>query len=99
MRAEIKWQINNKVIYLGEVIDDKFYTKRSEKHIFRKLNAFGFNYDLIKNLEKMGVKKIVVDYDKNLYEITIEKLKIYGIVQKFNNETQIFVKIEDLKKI
>lgn len=99
MRAEVRWQINNKVRYLGEIIDDKFYTKRNERHIFRKLNAFGFNYELVKNLEKMGVKKIIIDFEGNLYEIEIKKLKDCGIVQTFAQEKQIFIKIDDLKKL
>lgn len=95
---KIVWEINGRNVYLGEIIENKFYTTRTRKHIFRILNAFGFNYALLKSLKEIGIEKVVIDFEGKIYEIELKRLLRDGIYKKVNSEEQIFIKLEDIEK-
>ena len=96
----IVWTLQGRKKFLGRVIDDVFYTKREFKHKFINYDGFGFNFDLIKSLKAMKVRKVVLDYEGQSYEISIDDILRYGIEKEFfPYEKQIIVNINYFKPI
>jgi len=97
MKTDVVFEINKRKIFMGKLVDDVFYVKK--KYKLNQFDAFGFNFDLLKFLDEIGVKKIVVEYENEFYEIDLKKIWIYGFVKQFEGyEKQVFVKIENFKK-
>lgn len=69
----ISVRINNRLV--GKIYDTIFgriyMTERRKYHIFRKWNSIGISYDILKELKRRGVKKIVIKMtDRDCYLIS-----------------------------
>lgn len=82
---------------LCKIKNDEIHIVRKNKHIFRKLNAYGFNYNLIKLLP-IDTKINLKQQDK-----TILRTNPYDILHKWQIlnfwmswfEKQVFLRIQD----
>jgi len=82
------------------VIDESgegtFLSRRTEKHLFRKTNSFGINYEL---LASPGVqfKWIILDFNGQKYVSSRQYFLKKGSAMQFGNfELQLFVQLEKL---
>lgn len=77
-----------------------FFLRDREKHLFRKINGYGFCYDLI-HLEDF-CENIVVFDNFETFRITKSTLNKHGEIMNFKNhggfETQIFISLENLRQ-
>lgn len=77
---------------IGELFERQFTCKRKPQHIFRKLNAFGFNLSLIKEGVIDSVKVIVSD--GRVLNTTAKEMLEKGKKDSYSNnndEEQIFM--------
>ena len=86
---------------LCKVKDDDIYIERKNKHIFRKLNAYGFNYTLMKFLPKES--KIYLKQEDNSVLITnsedvISKGQFLNFWMQWF-EKQVFLPIKDFNPL
>jgi|688.fasta_scaffold1367623_1 hypothetical protein len=76
------------------------FSRDREKHLFRKINGYGFCYALIHLTD--FCENIVVYDDFETFKITKSTLNKYGQIYNFKNhggfETQIFISLENLKQ-
>lgn len=76
--------------------NDKIYVKRSEKHLFRKFNAYGFNLALIRNLAE-GTEIIVKLDGGGQLRTNAKTILEHGKTVSYLNywfETQIFLPLD-----
>lgn len=84
---------------LGYVANGTFHIERKRaKHLYNKLRAYGFNYEVLKRMEK--VERVVVRDEYEYFEISkadlLEKGKFLNH-KKSGFELQIFVDLKTLK--
>lgn len=106
-RAFNQLYVTNNTVYLhlkakqqtrriGVLKDGNLFIKRKREHIFRKLNAYGFNLALIKSLS-LDAKVIVKQDLGELLKTTAGEILKYGKVLNYLKdgfETQVFMPIE-----
>lgn len=92
----------NRTRNLGYIKDDSLHVTRDDEHIFRKLNAFGFNFNLLKRTDIFS--SVTVIYRGLFYRIPKKTIIDFGKVMNFKNssdgnsfELQIFVPIDIIK--
>lgn len=82
---------------LDEAGEGTFFTKRNEKHLFRKTNSLGINLDLLMN-ENLKFRWIHIDYcGKQLLTSRLYFLQ-YGKIfnfQKAGFEKQVFLSLDE----
>ncbi len=81
---------------VGFIKDRTFFTRRTERHLFRKLNAFGINYELLKN-GGVYFDKICIEYGFEKLLTTREFFLTNGTFLHFQThglDKQVFLPIE-----
>lgn len=95
----LKLRQRNEKRFIGwyEQETSTFHTKRTELHVFKSFNGFGFNYNLIKNAK---FKFVAVHYEGDIYFITTEDIKKGEVLsyKKEGYELQIFAKLDSFYK-
>lgn len=106
--GEVSLHLRDRSVMIGKVYADS-ETKRnilvtlrnSDKHLFRKMDAYGFNYQL---LTELGIDLIkVVEDRKAVYLIPVSAINSIGRIDKLNftrqgYELQRFVSRADLQQ-
>lgn len=88
--------LKNRII--GHFKDQVFYTTRKkESQIFRKMDAIGFNWDLIQRCKYTKYVAVTLPDETEVY-ITIQRLKSYKPMRFKGHELQIFVPRKDFVK-
>lgn len=87
--------------YLGHIdtMSRKFYCKRTNRHIFKRANSFGFNYKLIN--ESKLFDTVVIKHGKLIYEVPRQFIINNGRVlnfQKQGHEVQVFIRIDYIQR-
>jgi predicted nucleic acid-binding Zn-ribbon protein len=84
----------------GGIVDkDILKIFRKPSHIYYKYNGFGFNKELIDNLNKLGTIKVVrVYFADSIYEINLKEIAKSEVV-KWQGEEQYIVSINKFQKI
>lgn len=80
---------------LWTVKDGNLYVTKKPEHIFKKLNAYGFNLALIKSL-RPDAKIVVKQYGGKTIDTTAEEILLKGQILSYLKdgfETQIFMQI------
>lgn len=88
---------------LGIIVEERFIVYRDKaKHLFHKTNSYGFNYDVILDLERIkGIKYVDLYDDAGLFRLSIEQIKRDGEFLFFKEkgfEKQLFVPIDKIYK-
>ena len=82
--------------YIGRIEERTFYTMRDfQRHLFRALNAYGFNYDFIR---RGGFESVIVHTPAGDLQTTRQTILDYGEFLCFKShgfERQIFLRIDD----
>jgi len=84
---------------LGAINLGNFFVTKRPEHIFRKLNAYGFNYELIKSL-KPDAKVVVKQIGEGVIKTTAHDILTRGQILNYLRdgfETQIFMPIDYFK--
>lgn len=82
---------------IGVLKDGNLFIKRKKEHIFRKLNAYGFNLALIKSLSLDAKVIVKQDLGGDLLKTTAGEILKYGKVLNYLKdgfETQVFMPIQ-----
>lgn len=85
---------------LGAINLGNFFVTKKPEHIFRKLNAYGFNLALIKSL-RPDAKVTVRQYGDKTLTTTAEEILQKGQILNYLKdgfETQIFMPIDNFNK-
>lgn len=85
---------------LGAINLGNFFVTKKKEHIFRKLNAYGFNLALIKSL-RPDAKVVVRQYGDKVLTSTAEEILQKGQILNYLKdgfETQIFMPIDKFNK-
>lgn len=93
--GNVYWSTDKMKRFIGKLASDTFYCERiPERHLHRKTNAYGFNYELMK---RGGFSNVLVKIPcgETLYT-TRETILKHGFFLKFQSfEKQIFLKLSD----
>ncbi len=82
-----------KIIGQYDKVNRVYRVVRKDKHILKKKNAFGFNFDF---LSSYPVEEIQVIYNNKLYAVLKEVLVAKGFLAKYKNyEQQVFLPLEE----
>jgi hypothetical protein len=82
--------------FLGTIVEGSFRTERDpEKHLLKVINAYGFNYALMK---RGGFERVIVHTPAGPLETKRQVILDYGTFFHFKRkgfETQIFLRVSD----
>lgn len=103
-RVSIKLNTEKRERKIGVIHDEMLFVERSiEKHLLRKTNSYGFNYNLLKKSKSFKWVSINED-DCNTYIVPVEVILNMGKVMYFKNsedgnsfEVQIFLNRDIIK--
>ena len=96
----VQLNLSHQTRYLGKIDtagDGTFSTNRKKKHIFKKTNAIGINYQLLKD-ESIKYKWILIDLEGKKLITSREYFLSKGKCFEFNNkgfELQCFLPIDE----
>jgi hypothetical protein len=97
----VKLRLEHQTRYIGKIDiagDGTLITTRKEKHLFKKTNSLGINYELLID-SKIKFKWIIISYNKQKLISTRNYFLKKGKPFQFSNkgfELQIFVPIDEL---
>jgi hypothetical protein len=103
-RVSIKINTENRERKIGVIQDEMLFVDRSiEKHLLRKTNSYGFNYNLLKKAKSFKWVSINED-DCTTYVVPVQTILDMGKVMFFKNsedgnsfEVQIFLNRDIIK--
>lgn len=96
---QVRLNLEMQTRFIGKIDiagDGKFLTTRKKKHLFRKTNSLGINYQLLKD-ETIPFKQIIIDFEgdklitSRLYFLTHSKIYTFN---KAGFETQAFMSLD-----
>lgn len=104
-RVTIKLQTEKRERKVGLIKDETLFVDRSyDKHLLRKANAYGFNYNLLKSKHKNFNFVCINEDDCATYIVPVETILNTGRVMFFKNsedgnsfEVQIFLNRDIIK--
>ena len=93
--------------YVGDAIDETYYSQRRPKHFMIKYNGFGISESILKQLKELEVRTVQINYLGHrgviLYSCPIQKFlnsdKTFRFRKNNINDMQFFVDIEDMNVI
>ena len=103
MKEEEK--MSEKVSFHGKIVGhtkgNKYYTKRNKDNIFRKANSVNISKELVEDLEKDGIERIVItvnlDETELKYSVPIEEIHQFE-TYSYEGDAQWMLPLQDLKK-